>query len=79
MTDPKEAVEIRFKIDLSLYLTLGAYSGPITKEIIAENVYHMFVNDYRQCDIAELIDKYEIDGVYINYNEIATNYEQPTT
>ena len=64
--DPREHVDIRLNVKLSCVITLGVYSGPITKEIVAENIHNFIRSRASVDDTRELIDGYTVVGVLID-------------
>ncbi|TPL42569.1 MULTISPECIES: hypothetical protein [unclassified Mesorhizobium] len=57
-------VNVRLKVDMSCFITVGIYAGPITPEVIAEHVYELITH----AKVADLIDKVTIDAVTLDDN-----------
>ncbi|RUU76129.1 hypothetical protein [Mesorhizobium sp. M7A.F.Ca.MR.362.00.0.0] len=57
-------VNVRLKVDLSCFITVGIYAGPITPEVIAEHVYDLVVRS----KMVDLIDAVTIDAITLDDN-----------
>ena len=60
-------IDVRLSIKASFVITLGLYSGPITKKIVADNLrnYISAMGDF----LEDAIDSYTVDGVLIDDEE----------
>ncbi|TPJ51775.1 MULTISPECIES: hypothetical protein [unclassified Mesorhizobium] len=57
-------INVRLKVDMSCFITVGVYAGPITSAMIAEHVYELVV----QSKMVDLIDKVTIDAITLDDN-----------
>jgi hypothetical protein len=73
-TYTQEDVNVRLHVQLGFAITLGLYDGPITREIVAENVRSLIANVGDKA-FAEFIEKIVIHDVHLDDGEVLVGEE----